>query len=342
MTTSAPQKKNDQTYFCNAPFAQMLLAPTGKIHPCCFHFGYTLGQSQQDWQELWNGGAIRKLRREFMQGKVKTCRSRIFNLACHKNFAYLDDQVEIAEYQQKQPLRLDIRLNGRCNLSCVMCDVWQQPNRVYDESFFWQKGPQEIFPYLREIDVLGGEPFIQKDTFRLIRLMAKINPAVAFSFVTNANYAGIQRIFTHLDYIRLKSLQISLDAMSPSVYQKVRASSQFTQVLENAEKYARYRHQRQQTGEKIQLKFSFCVLQHNWQELPQFFEYCHQQNATPELQFAFYDPSQRSSLFYLPTSELTQVYDYLQKACQQRDQLYLESILRPIRQRLFRQAPPHQ
>jgi cyclic pyranopterin phosphate synthase len=53
--------------------------------------------------------------------------------------------MDVAEVMQSAPKRLDVRLNGKCNLQCVMCDVWSQPNGVYNQSDFWQYGRKEIF-----------------------------------------------------------------------------------------------------------------------------------------------------------------------------------------------------
>src|SRR5439155_91000 len=86
---------------------------------------------------------------------------------------HLLGEIEIAERQQAMPRRLDLRLNGRCNLECIMCDVWRQPNELYDNSDLWTLGPEKIFPFLLEVDMLGGEPFIQRDTYRFIDFCAE-------------------------------------------------------------------------------------------------------------------------------------------------------------------------
>lgn len=328
--------KAEPDQFCNAPFSQMLLAPTGRIYPCCYHFGLAIGHYQQSWQEIWNGATLRKLRREFLEGRIRSCRSRISNMACHKNFSHLDGLIEKSEFQSKSPFRLDIRLNGQCNLSCVMCDVWQQPNQLYDASFFWEQGPKEIFPYLKEIDVLGGEPFIQKDTYRLIRMIVREKWGIAFSFVTNANYPIIKKVLRHLEMIRVKALQVSLDAMSAATYFQVRKSTHYELVLDNIRQFAEFRQKRRSHQQDFIFKLSFCVLQQNWHEIPQFLDFCQQLEATPELQFAFYDPSGTSSLLKLSASALQDIHDTLLRQTRQADRIYLEAVLQPIRIKLLR------
>ena len=204
--------------FCNAPFSQILLSPSGKVHPCCYHFGADLGSCDQKLADVWNGSKIKKIRTEFLEGKPKTCKSRIKNLNCHLDFEHLSPFVERTIHQEKSPIRIDVRLNGQCNLKCVMCDVWQQPNGLHDDGFFWKQGPSEIFPYLKEIDLLGGEPFIQKDTFRLIEDVKKCNPDCQFSFITNAQFQNSNYILKTLQGIRVKRIQISMDAMTCLLY----------------------------------------------------------------------------------------------------------------------------
>ena len=97
------------------------------------------------------------------------------NFECHKMYTHLNPLAELTAVQKKHPRRLDLRLNGKCNLECIMCDVWSQPNGLYENSDLWTEGPEKIFPYLVEVDMLGGEPFIQKDTFKFIDAVSEVN-----------------------------------------------------------------------------------------------------------------------------------------------------------------------
>lgn len=326
------QKKTSKSseHFCYAPFSQLLLAPTGKIYPCCYHFGYELGNERQPLSEVWNGSAIRKLRREFLSGKPRICRSRMHNTGCHRSFDHLATSSEIREFQNYQPRRLDLRLGGQCNLSCVMCDVWQQPNGKYDHSIFWQDVRQDLLEHLIEVDIVGGEPFIQREVFRLIRDLATSNPTVKLSAITNANYHHISKVLKHLDTVELKMLQVSLDASSEESYLRVRGSQNFALVLGNARKYSAYC----QSRASAKFRISFCVLQQNWRDLPEFLSLCRQLQAEPEIQYAFYDPSGTSSLNHLPTDDLQMIRDYLLASVPIADHDLLEGALQPIHQQI--------
>lgn len=113
------------------------------------------------------------------------------------------------------PRILEIFINNRCNLSCIYCDESnstriQKENKKfgysiqgindslkiiprveftedYDqllESFFSYL--ESIYPTLRQLHALGGEPFYQKEFFRLIDFLTKRkNPDLEFTVVSN-------------------------------------------------------------------------------------------------------------------------------------------------------------
>lgn len=290
--------------FCMAPFSQMLLAPTGDFFPCCYHFGHRLGKIDQPVNELWNGSKMRKLRREFLTGDVRICRSRIANLACHQEFEYWQQQVTPQEIMPDPPVRLDIRLSGQCNLQCIMCDVWQQPTDRYDESWLWSDGPEKLFPFLREVDIAGGEPFIQAQVYRLIATIFQHNPEVEFSFISNGNFHNTQKVLRTLRPLHVKRIQLSLDALDEQTYRAIRLRGDFKLLMHNLEAMILLR---QQKG--FQLKVSFCITQQNWSQIQQFIAFADDHNLDCELQYAHYDPSQKASLSLLPHHKLVEIYD---------------------------------
>jgi len=315
----------------------MLLQPTGGIGPCCYHFGYSLGNLQTaDMAEIWNGARMRKLRREFLEGNIRICKSRMHNLACHKNFDSWGQEVAPREIMPEPPRRLDVRLNGQCNLSCVMCDVWQQPNGRYDQTSFWQEGPRDIFPHLKEIEMLGGEPMIQSDTYRLVREVTPVNPHCRWSFVTNAHYNWTPRLQDLLQSIALDTIQISIDSLDPATYATIRKGGDLARTLATVQRYIQFREQRSREGRPFVLKFSQCILRNNWRETPAFLRFCRDHGAVPDLQFAFYDPSASSSLSLASQDEIRAILCYWQEHADPSDAV----IIQPIREILGRILQP--
>ncbi len=288
----------DLDHFCFYPFMQLLLQPTGVVSPCCWNQGITLGKiPEQGLLEIWNGEPARALRREFLEGKPVSCAQQMKHIGCHR-FSRRDgsSQIELVEIQPRAPRRFDLRLNGRCNLECVMCEVWTQPNGLYDETDFWRLGPTEIFPNLLEMDVLGGEPFVQSDTYRLIDQVTAVNSSCSFAFVTNGHYKFNDRIRKYLDKIPIRWLQVSVDSVDPANYPKVRRGGRLERVLETIDGLVEYAARRKAEGRGFRILASMCVQSQNWHEVPAFLDFLQgKPSIEPVLQFA-YSPAEVSLL----------------------------------------------
>lgn len=301
----------DREKFCFYPFMQMLLQPTGTISPCCWNQEIVLGNvPKEKLAEIWNGEEIRKLRREFLSGQPVSCKTQMSHIKCHQwSRRDYTEEIELAEIQTKGPLRLDVRLNGKCNLQCVMCDVWKQPNGLYDASDFWTLGPDKIFPYLKEMDVLGGEPFVQSDTFRLINEISKVNKECTWAFVSNGQYKFGPVLRTHLDKINLRWFQISLDSVNAETYPRVRQKGVLEKTLRTIDDLCEYRKQRADEGRPFNFLISMCVQKENWREIHEFLEFADGKSISAILQFA-YQPD-NTSLLYLNSKERMEVLNYL-------------------------------
>lgn len=296
---------------CYYPFNQMLLQPNGDVSPCCWNQSVKWGNIKSNsLTEIWNSDAAVRFREEFLSGNPKSCQSQISQIGCHRwSLRDFDSEIEISAVKTQAPHRLDVRLNGKCNLECVMCDVWTQPNGVYTRTDFWSQGPIKFFPFLREIDVLGGEPFIQPDTYRLIDEISRVNKNCLWSFVTNAQYKLNHFVISKLDLISIRWLQISLDSLVRETYEIVRAKGRFDLVMETLNQFISYRQQRALVGRGFLLNVSMCVQVLNWKELGTFLDFCEKLQLGPILQFAF--GPDRVSLLSLPPSERVMIFEFV-------------------------------
>ncbi|NRA65610.1 MAG: radical SAM protein [Pseudobacteriovorax sp.] len=311
---------------CKAPFVQLLLAPNGNIHPCCYHFGYKLGTFRDSFDSIWNGKRIEKLRKELIDHSPKICKSRIHNLQCHKNFEHFPVPTGLKPVFRDNIQKIDIRLNGHCNLSCIMCDVWQQPNNLYNDSFFWNEGPEKIFPFIKEVEILGGEPLIQRDTYKFINAMIVINPDCQFSFVTNGSFPISKTLKSTLSKIKLRRIQISIDAVTNDTYDQIRKGGVFSLVIDTLEYFESLR---ETELPDLKLVASMCVVKQNFHEIEDFLKMCFQRRIEPELQFAFYDPSNKSSLLLWSKEEKKEALVKL-STLPNTYNTYLEEIKRPL------------
>lgn len=281
----AVQKQITNETFCPIPFLQLQLSPLGSVSACCFSGEYKVGDIENETiEQIWNGEIIQQWREEFLTGNVKICESAIKNFGCQKNYKHLINLVEYSPVQEKMPQRLDLRLNGKCNLECVMCDVWTQPNGLYDKSDLWQIGPEKIFPYLKEVDMLGGEPFIQKDTFKFIDQVSKVNQDCTWGFITNCHYRVSKQLKETLATLKLRHVHLSMDAISAQTYAQIRLKGDFERVLETVHEFIEIRDAREKEGRGFALFASMCVQRGNWHELPEFLKFCDKFKLQPIIQ----------------------------------------------------------
>ena len=264
--------------FCPVPFSTMLFEANGKVCMCRRKgTDFTIGDMRtQTYEEIWNGETLRSIRREFLTGNVKTCAVEVERDLCHlgADTAELLPFIEFNEVQSRSPVRITPNFNGYCNLECVMCHIWQFPNGFYDQIDFWPKLEAEIIPHLKEIDTFSGEPFLQKDTFRLIDLVTKINPEVIWSFTTNGNWLLNDHIRSYLDKIPVKTFSLSIDSFDSENYKTIRRKGSLEKVLENFSRLKKYEEERLSKGlSSLGLSVHVVIQKGNWQEVPQIVEF---------------------------------------------------------------------
>lgn len=303
--------------FCLMPFVNIILEPNGSVG-LCRHKGteHSLGNlKNQTWKEIWNGDQAKAWRTEFLEGKPQTCTAELTHQKCNlcpqlgKMFPNDPSQLKA---EMSPPVRLTANFNGQCNLRCIMCDVWELPNGFYTEENFWSPARTDLFPYLKEIDMLSGEPFIQADTFKLIDEVSSLNPDCLWSITTNAHWTFNKRIKEGVDKIKIKNLILSVDSFNKETYNKIRTPGNLEVVLKNIEILREYEKERIQNGQTpLHMNLNFVVQRDNWQEINEVLHYCLDRNIHPFLTFC-YRPNELS-LLSLSEAERKQILEtYLQ------------------------------
>ena len=277
--------KEKKVTFCARPFYELSMMHDGSVQPCCLLDDYPIGNIQESsMEELWNNEKMVSLRNEFLSGNISTCAEKIKNKQCHKYYEVFEKEITKTAIQDLPPKKLDLRLNGQCNIECIMCTVWQGPNGVYDKSSFWTEGPEKIFPFLRHIDLLGGEPFVQRDTFRLIDEVSKVNKDCLWSVTTNGNWSFTKKIEDYLCSIRLDTITISVDSIFPDTYLRIRKKGNYSQLMKNINDLIQFRDK----SDGFRLKLDFCVQSLNYNEVFSFIDFCKKKNVDYSFIFLFY------------------------------------------------------
>ena len=278
--------------FCPVPFSTIIAEPDGRIGSCRlkgaeFEIGNIL--EENDLMEIWNSDFIQKWRTEFLTGNVTICEREIRHRACNlcSDNNKLLDKIELNAKQSKI-LKFTANFNGLCNLECKMCHIWQKPNGLYDEIDFWRVAEKDIFPFVLEMDLLSGEPFIQKDTFKLIDMVAPINPDCNWVFTTNAHYKFTKKLEGYLDKIKIKSIMLSIDSFDEEVFSVIRKKGKLPLVLETALEFKKYRDKRVEQGRNsFPILLGFLIQKDNWKELGEALDYCKEMDFRPHIQYAY-------------------------------------------------------
>jgi cyclic pyranopterin phosphate synthase len=255
--------------FCIVPFKNLIFNPSGKISVCRTKgTDHIIGSLENNTvNELWNNEQIVSWRKEFLSGKITTCSKEIAREHCNlmpENYL-IWPEISLDGIQNNNPLKFTANFNGQCNLRCIMCNVWSMQNGYYDQINFWEKAETDFFPFIKEVELLSGEPFIQKDTYRLIDKIAAVNPDCIWSFTTNAHWKFNDKIRSYLDKIKIQNIIVSIDSLNPTRYAEIRKGGDLNFALETLESIIEYRNNSQ--NHDMEITFHFVAMIQNWKEI---------------------------------------------------------------------------
>lgn len=318
--------------FCVAPFTTLLLEPDGKVGACRqkgseFPVGNIL---HQNFEEIWNGPFLKKWRQEFLEGNPKICQTDVKDKQCNLCPSYntLLKSADFKIEQMQRPLKIAFNFNGHCNLECTMCHIWQKENGLYDRINFWN----QIDPWienLEDVELLSGEPFIQKDTYKLIDLLSIKRPNAKWTITTNANWKFNQFIKEKLDKIEVKNIIVSLDATNEETYQKIRKKGNFQlalKTLRNLKNYEALRLSENRSPLNIKINFLFQI--ENWQDLKNLSNFCRNENVEGFKTF-LYEPFQLSLLSF-PEHKRIYILDWYLDNLDPQDLVSSFRVIRPL------------
>lgn len=322
------ERRIDARTFCVVPFTNIILEPNGSVG-MCRHKGskFSIGNIKENTiSEIWNGEKLRSIRKEFLEGIPKTCAVEVKHRQCNQctQTNTILPFADLNEYQSGPILKLTANFNGKCNLQCQMCDIWTLPNGLYDEMNFWGPAKKEIFPHLKEIDMLSGEPLIQPDTFRLIDEVTEVNPDCEWTITTNIHWKFSQKIRSAFDKIKIKTLIVSIDSLIPEVYAKIRKPGKLSLVLAALEDILAYRKE----VKDFTIRINFLVQKDNWREVFDYIQFCLEKEVNPFLTF-LYAPEEYS-LLTASVEERRNILEFYFESLTTIEAVYLKRVLLPL------------
>ncbi|WP_405247074.1 GTP 3',8-cyclase MoaA [Cellulophaga sp. Asnod2-G02] len=131
---------------------------------------------------------------------------------------------------------LRLAVTDRCNLRCNYCMPSEGINFAENDKLFTI---EELITLSRilvsqgitKIRITGGEPFVRKDLMVLLRELSKMDALEDISITTNATVIG--PYISELKALGIKNINVSMDAITKDVFEKITRRKQYDIVYEN-------------------------------------------------------------------------------------------------------------
>ncbi len=173
------------------------------------------------------------------------------------------------KYIHKYPYAIFWKVTSECNLRCKHCYYYESQEKfASDDNFSIDELLSLAEFFVEELNaviftITGGEPFLQKDIFKLLKYLKSKN--VPLIIQTNATLIT-EKTAKELSKIlnpKFDSMQVSLDGASSSVHDSTRGRGAFKKSI------AGIRHL---TQNKINVTISYTVTSENLAEIPALYD----------------------------------------------------------------------
>lgn len=166
------------------------------------------------------------------------------------------------------PIKLTVDPSANCVLRCPLCPTGQaDKNRKKGEMKIsdFNNLIDEVGQYLLEIDLFNwGEPFLNKDIFKMISLCYERKIISRLSSNLNYFLCGYEK---ELVESKLNHLVVSLDGITQETYEKYRVGGSIEKVLDVVK---RVKSEKVRQGSKFPfLTWQFIIFDHNKHEMKQ-------------------------------------------------------------------------
>lgn len=275
---------------CNAPFKHMYFKQNGKITACCASGVDAYGNIREgSILDIWNGEKANQLRKRIknfnLSGGCSGCQHSIESKNYNAFIGRIYDSL-LPSLNNKYPTEMTFEISNTCNLECVMCNgefsnlirrnVEKLPDLpdFYDIDFFEEI--KEFLPYLKRVRFMGGEPFLIKQYGPIMDFLVKNNPACKIYIQTNGTVLNnsVKEIVESGNV----EVSISIDSLQKQTYEIIRKNGSFERTMKNLNYFSERAIKHHQL-----ININFCVMNINWREVPNIFEFCDNNNFTINL-----------------------------------------------------------
>lgn len=264
--------------FCKLPFSRIYIDDEGNVWPACCPdwVQFPLGNIfTQPWEEIWYGDTATTFRNSMFDGSLKFCK---WNWCPHiadaqagvKNFHVIPLEDAPKTWVKQPPLHVNMNYDQTCNLKCPSCRSdfihlrGEKLEKVIDLQYYVESN---ILPQVESIALTGvGDPFMSK-RFRefLIHFDSKKFPNIKTIHLHTNGQLFDEKMYNKMKgihHLRL-STDISIDAASAAVYDKLRPPGNWKKLMDNLQFIKKL-------DNLVLLGISMVAQQDNYREMPAF------------------------------------------------------------------------
>jgi molybdenum cofactor biosynthesis enzyme MoaA len=270
-------------FLCPLPWMSLSFGPQSIPRVCCHQSGKLLNETMKSFSDARKLKHNEKIQNEMLNKKVPS--------ECHECF-----EIESAgcqsprqQYIEKFPLTsldktkveyLDITVDNRCNLECLMCSPFfsHRLNTFFSDELKQQvvekwelnltnEEIKELLKDLKMLTLTGGEPLLSHKALSLLRFISSSEEAhhIDLRLFSNAtsipgDLEGIFKNFRSVEFI------LSLDSIG-EIYEMIRYPAKWNEVEENIKKL-----QAMNLSNTV-FNFHSVVMATNWDSLVDLIEY---------------------------------------------------------------------
>ena len=189
----------------------------------------------------------------------------------HKNLiTNLKEIIDGAEVLESMPQNLVIAPSLHCNIACIMCRFPGEVRDAPDPSKTMMSERQfdeviEMMPYLRVLNITGGEPLIADGTRRLLKAFKTDRFRDGGIALTTNGILLDKSLISDMKKSRLLSIIISVNAASRETYRHVTLVDAYDRVINNVTELMRAR---RDFNPLPRVVLSFVIMKCNFREIP--------------------------------------------------------------------------
>lgn len=208
-----------------------------------------------------------------------------------------------------KPDFLQLNVTTRCNLQCRICSFKNEDSDTGKEltiEEIQQMAKQAADWKLNQIVISGGEPFLRKDIFEILKVISQEKVDVVIT--TNSVLLTDDKLLK-LNNTTLKHLQISIDGANKETHEYVRGENTFDTTIDVVKKIIAL------DGRKFSVGLSFTVMPYNYKEMELFMHLAKDLNVDTVLFIpvisdnSYRDLEGRKDLFHFDISEIGALKD---------------------------------